>query len=230
MQTPLTQENRHSLTHTHTRSAINNQFNMATCSSVHPLDKLLWHVHQNPSHTLESKHQNPNEYIQEHQMTSLRRQRTSPASTSHVNLIEICNNGITFCERVRLVCLLFAVSFVELIFHGASKRHTERESVWKSNVNRHRYHTKNAIHSIQRCVNGIFVCYFFLQQCFSKQNEEKRFFHFCFETAKENFEIRDFFNTLMRIYLAFVFVFVFAAHTHIHAFADKKKLILCCAF
>lgn len=188
---------------------------MATCSSVHPLDKLLWHVHQNPSHTLESKHQNPNEYIQEHQMTSLRRQRTSPASTSHVNLIEICNNGITFCERVRLVCLLFAVSFVELIFHGASKRHTERESVWKSNVNRHRYHTKNAIHSIQRCVNGIFVCYFFSSAMFQQAKWGKKIFSFLLRNCKRKLWNTGLFQHANANLFGICFCFCFrSTHTH----------------
>lgn len=127
------------------------------------------------------------------------------ADKSHVNLIKICNNGIYF------------VSFC--IVHRTYFSRGEQEMAGKSNVNRHRYHTKDAIHSIQRCVNGIFVCVRFFPPVFSNQTQKKKKQIFALK-KKENYEVRDFFNTLMRIYLAFAFVF--AANIH-RAVNNKSK-------
>lgn len=95
------------------------------------------------------------------------------------HLIKTCATMATFFEWFCIVC---RNSFLT--------RGRDRDG--KVCEPRHRYHIKDAIHSIQRCVIGIFV---YCCRCC------------CFHFTRVKYEIRDFFNTLMRIYLAFGFCF-----------------------
>lgn len=114
---------------------------------------------------------------------------------------------VHFCEWF---CIVHRTYFSRRERERERAREMESETLGfgKTYASRHRYHTKDAIHSIQRCVNGIFVCCFLPSAknnyCRVERNKKKIKIRDG-GRKKSHYEIRDFFNTLMRIYLAFGF-------------------------